>query len=268
VSALLGWSQEGATEEELRLLEASRRERPDPSALARTLVALGVGGAPHGAPRPDGALAGRASTASKLVMLALVGGAGIAGVAWFKLRHQATGRAIAAAVSAPAVPSLAPPPRTEPVAPSPFGAVAGGSVKPPPAVGRERPHHVPARRAAHAAPTTAPPSLPEPARPVEVPVAVSTLSAEVAALEQAHAALAARDAEAALFALDRYRARFPAGRLASEETVLRIQALLARGDGDAANALASRFFAAHPESSYADRVRDLLQDAGEKQKQK
>jgi outer membrane protein assembly factor BamD (BamD/ComL family) len=89
----------------------------------------------------------------------------------------------------------------------------------------------------------------------------------VAALEQAHAALAARDADRALLALDRYRAKFPGGRLASEETVLRIQALLARGDRDGANALANGFFAAHPDSSYADRVRDLLHD-GEKQEKK
>jgi hypothetical protein len=266
LSALLGWSQEGATNEELRLLVASRRERPDPSARARTLLALGVGGSPNVSPRSAGVAAGHAGTATKLVMLAVAGGAAIAGAVWFKLQHPAPVRAIATAVSGPAVSAVAPSPATEPVAPSPLEAVTGGSREPSPAADRERPPHVPARRAFRVAPSVPPSSLPGPIRLVEAPAAVSTLSAEVAVLEQAHAALAANDANGALLALDRYHLRFPAGRFASEETVLRVQTLLARGDGDAANALANRFFAAHPDSPYADRVRDLLHDAGEKQK--
>jgi hypothetical protein len=266
LSALLGWSQEGATDEELRLLEASRRERPDPSARARTLLALGVRGSPNVSPRSDGIAAGHAGMATKLVMLAVVGVAAITGAAWFKRQHPAPARAAATAVSGPVVPAVASSPAIEPVAPSPLEAVFGSSTEPSPAADPQRPHHVSARHAVRAAPSAPPSSLPEPTRPLEAPVAVSTLSAEVAALEQAHAALAVHDAEGALLALDRYHAKFPAGRLASEETVLRIQALLARGDGDAADALANRFFAAHPDSSYADRVRDLLHDAGEKQK--
>ena len=113
----------------------------------------------------------------------------------------------------------------------------------------------------------APPArAPERAERTEAPVAASTLAAEVAALERAQTALAAHDAPGALRALDHYEAAFPSGRLVREETVLRVQALLARGDADAARALAERFFAAHPDSSYARRVRELLHDAREPRK--
>jgi outer membrane protein assembly factor BamD (BamD/ComL family) len=90
----------------------------------------------------------------------------------------------------------------------------------------------------------------------------------VAALERAQVALAAHDAGGAMRALDRYEVTFPAGRLASEATVLRVQALLARGDAEAASAVADRFFTAHPDSSYARRIRDLLHDAEGNQKKK
>lgn len=65
-----------------------------------------------------------------------------------------------------------------------------------------------------------------------------SLSDEVKALERAHD-LASRDPAAALRELDRYRTRFPGGALAAEETVVRVQALLARGDDAKARALAS-----------------------------
>jgi hypothetical protein len=96
------------------------------------------------------------------------------------------------------------------------------------------------------------------AKAVPQPVPASTLSDEVAALQVARTALAGHDAGAALAALDRYKNRYPQGRLAPEATVLRIEALIERGDRAQANALAERFEAANPKSPYAERIRSIL----------
>jgi hypothetical protein len=99
-------------------------------------------------------------------------------------------------------------------------------------------------REAKAAPQPAPPS--------------PTLSDEVAALQVARTALAGHDAGAALAALDRYKSRYPQGRLAPEATVLRIEAMIERGDRAQATALAERFEASNPKSPYAERIRTIL----------
>ena len=91
--------------------------------------------------------------------------------------------------------------------------------------------------------------------------AAASLSDEVAALQVARTALSAHDAGGAIAALDRYKSRFPAGRLAPEATVLRIDALVERGDRAQASALAERFESANPKSPYADRVRSILNRA-------
>jgi hypothetical protein len=116
-----------------------------------------------------------------------------------------------------------------------------------------------------AAPGIMPESLPpaakstREAKAVPQPAAPSpTLSDEVAALQVARSALAGHDAGAALAALDRYKSRYPQGRLAPEATVLRIEALIERGDRAQANALAERFEAANPKSPYAERIRSIL----------
>ncbi len=88
--------------------------------------------------------------------------------------------------------------------------------------------------------------------------AAPSLSDEVAALQVARTALSAHDAGGAIAALDRYKSRFPAGRLTPEATVLRIDALVERGDRAQATALAERFESANPKSPYAERVRSIL----------
>jgi hypothetical protein len=85
-----------------------------------------------------------------------------------------------------------------------------------------------------------------------------TLSDEVVALQTARIALADHDASGALAALDRYKSRFPAGRLTPEATVLRIDALVERGDRAQATALAERFESANPKSPYMEHVRSIV----------
>src|SRR5262249_36945392 len=58
----------------------------------------------------------------------------------------------------------------------------------------------------------------------------SALKSEIAVLDRARAALRAKDSATALAELDRHRLEFPGGALAQEATVLRIEALVARGD--------------------------------------
>jgi outer membrane protein assembly factor BamD (BamD/ComL family) len=84
------------------------------------------------------------------------------------------------------------------------------------------------------------------------------LAREVRALELAHRALTEHDPRAALARLDRYRAQFPGGSLSSEAAVLRAQALLASGDRAGAQAVADSFSAAHPDSPYASRLKEIV----------
>jgi hypothetical protein len=79
-------------------------------------------------------------------------------------------------------------------------------------------------------------------------------------LEAARAALVRSDAAAALAALDRYDRSFPGGALRTEATMLRVEALLARGDTKAAQDLARGLLALDPAGPHARRLRTLLQN--------
>jgi hypothetical protein len=84
------------------------------------------------------------------------------------------------------------------------------------------------------------------------------LGAEIAALDAARAALRAHQPANALAALDSYAQRFPRGMLMPEASVVRIEALIARGDRGQAGQLGRAFLAAHPASPLAVRVRAML----------
>jgi hypothetical protein len=100
-------------------------------------------------------------------------------------------------------------------------------------------------------------AIPAPHETKAAPASPS-LATEVSALQMARTALAAHDSASALAALDLYKARFPAGRLAPEATVLRIEALVEHGDRAQASALADKFESSNPKSPYADRIRSIL----------
>jgi len=86
----------------------------------------------------------------------------------------------------------------------------------------------------------------------------TTLADEVADLDRARAAQSAGDNTRAIAIVDEYEAHHPKGALVQEAEVVRIQALLARGDRAAAQRTADKFFAAYPSSPHAARVRSLL----------
>jgi hypothetical protein len=207
-------------------------------------------------------------TMSKIVILAVCGGGAIVGVGWFAPRSRPSVSAAALRVSAPLPPAVVASPVISPavVEIAKVPSVASPTVESTKA--RERSPRVSYRHGVRAVAPVPPAGSTETGVPTGPPVAESTLSAEVTALERAQAALGARRTEAALRALDQYEATFPAGRLASEATVLRVQALLAQGDEQDASLVADRFIAAHPDSSYSRRIRDLVHGAEEHLKQK
>ena len=222
------WSEEDATADELRLLEVARRRRALPAQRAAVLSALGVGVATTAA-----GAAGTASLATKLVGIALLASVGTGVV----LVHSASEKA---AVAPPAASVATPPKVAVTASPEPSAA------SPEPALALE-----PASEASE-------PSAKLAAKPKAAPSASSSLSRELQVLKQAHEAIARGNPNGALAALDDYHARFPQGALGAEETVIRVQALLARGDRAQAAAVAKKFSAAHPDSLYARRVERLV----------
>jgi hypothetical protein len=156
---------------------------------------------------------------------------------------------VRATVEAPAMPAPTPIAVAVPAAPPP---VAHTPVAHTPVA------HAPVAHAATRAPDPAP--SPEPAPAAETPPAppAPSLADEVALLGSAVAQLHRHDAGAALAILDDYDQRFPAGKLAPEATVARVEATFEVGDAAHARALAARFLAEHAQSPLAPRVRDLV----------
>ncbi len=97
---------------------------------------------------------------------------------------------------------------------------------------------------------------PVPARQKHGPAPSAAVEEDL--LERATRALAT-DPQAALSLMDQHRAAFPNGNLGQERDVIIIQALARLGRLDAAQAVAKRFLAEHPDSPYA---KDVLNMAG------
>lgn len=116
-------------------------------------------------------------------------------------------------------------------------------------------------RATEAAEPEPPKSTARDARPA-VTAERDTLPRELELIDRARGALARGDAAQALSLLDTYAARFPKPQLRAESTVLRIEALVARGQSAAAARLGKDFLAREPNGPYARRVRSLLDRAG------
>ena len=241
MNELRRWSEEGATQAELSLLEVSRREHAPAQARARAFGALGIAVALSTVTATTAAATGRSvGVLLKVLGVSLVGGGLVAGGIAVHRAHQAT--ATAAMVSQPRTVSSTNATVTTPETSEPQEAV-------PPAASAS------AEETTSAAPL-APSSVSS--RPTRPEATAGRLSREVAALELAHQALAAHNPSSAIHLLDRYRAEFPNGALGSEATVLRVQALLAGGNRAAAQALADSYSSAHPDSPYARRIQDTL----------
>jgi hypothetical protein len=236
MSELRRWSADGATAEEVALLEAGRGV-PLPAsaqARARALRALGVGAAVAtiGTTAPLAAATKSGLTlASKVVILSLVGSGVVAGAVAVRASYPRTAQTVGVEHASPRPQSPAPA-RPEPASVEPAAASVPVAVSAAPSVGRGRPSR--------------PASSSDP------------LTRETKVLELAHKALAEHDPRTALGVLDRYRAQFPDGSLASEAVLLRVQALLAIGDRAGAQALADSYSAANPGTPYSKRIKEIV----------
>lgn len=85
------------------------------------------------------------------------------------------------------------------------------------------------------------------------------LAAELAIIDGARSALTRRDASGSLRQLDDYARQYPKGRLRSEATLLRIQALSASGNRAAAERLGKAELARSPNGPYARKIRSLIE---------
>lgn len=82
-----------------------------------------------------------------------------------------------------------------------------------------------------------------------------SIAREIALLDAARSSIARGDPRGALRSLDQYDRECRGGALSPEAAVLRIEALAAAGERDAAAARARAFLASHPSTTYDTRVR-------------
>jgi hypothetical protein len=265
------------------VLGSAKLDAPTPSRRAAVARSLGVGSLAMGS-------IGWASIAWWLVPLVViataVGGATVlrgdgaaiapvlpvARIALVRTAPTPVSAALPSLPQAPAVPEAAPAPAVPEAAPAPAAPVrrpARRVVAPAPARAPE-PALSPSAEPSPAPeppPSPAPAPPPEPTPPPEPPpplpspapvVDARRLAAEVATLDVARGRIAAGDPAGALAALDGHRRDFADGLLGAEAEVLRIEALLRRGDSAAAVALGRRFLARTPHSPLAQRVRSLI----------
>jgi hypothetical protein len=90
------------------------------------------------------------------------------------------------------------------------------------------------------------------------PSLASSLREETMQLDRARALISAGDPGAGLLALDRYATAFPRGALAPEAMLLRIKALVMRGDRAQARALARSFMTERPRDPHIEELRSLV----------
>ncbi|HEX5100983.1 MAG TPA: hypothetical protein VFV94_15845 [Polyangiaceae bacterium] len=233
------------TENERSILSTAELDRPDPNAADRTLAHLGIG---------LGAGVATVATASKVA----AAGAVARGSLWLKLAGAALiGGGVVGVVAV-----------KEHRSPDPLHAVAPKAAAP---VSRAVPSSV--ASVSEAPLVEAPPNLepapipPEPVAPARSGATAKarngeTFAAEVRVIDEARQRLRAGDPQGALAALQRYSELVGrGGSLRAEATVVRIEALKASGDTQAANALAQSFLARNPKSAYADYVRRIVDGA-------
>lgn len=80
------------------------------------------------------------------------------------------------------------------------------------------------------------------------------LREEIRLLDSARVAIKAHQADSALEVLDAYSARFGAGAFKQEASMLRIQAVMLRGEVGRASTMAKHFVESHPHSPYASKA--------------
>lgn len=237
---------EGATPFEIELLLAGRRDAVAPGSEAQILSELGVGA--------GAAVAGSAGASVVPSGIKLVGSTakGLSPTAAIGVAVSAVGVVAAGVVALwVGVGSFAPEAQPAPKPQPPAQAVEHTVALPEPV------------EQAHVEPVGVEPVQPVAPPKSAPPVRVSRdpLAAELAAIDEARRALSGGDPALALRMLDDHARRFRRPRLAAEATVLRIEALVKKGDTSAATRLGNRFLARQPNGPYERRVRSLIRHA-------
>lgn len=239
------------TSPDLRALLDAERDRPGPSAADRAALREGLGSLLDG---PDGGGGGGdggggagvasgagtsalAKLAAVFVAGALTGGA----VVWSVIPRAADAPGT---TTAPITTSPPPASATATATASAMPSVTASTVAAPPAsVWIAKPVSVPSA---------------SPAKPAASEKTDDDLARERVLLERARVALGRGDPSGALETLDRHATRHPSGRLAEEREVLAVQALVAAGRKDEAQARAARFHREHPTSAFGSAIDALV----------
>jgi hypothetical protein len=253
------WLDDGASEQIGRLLRAASDEQPSATALERAVagvtVGAGVTGAAVGSASASiGAAAKGAPLASGIFLkwtllgsLVTLGAGGlVTSLSSFGPDPMATPARLPAG-KPDTLPSeaLTPVPQEQPVVRDSGGAQniapsaqsgLGGEVRRP------------------SSSTKGPPTPAEEAAVVDVEL----LGRETKLVDRARAELGAGRAGPALVILNEYQAQFPSPRYAPEALYLRMEALLAQGNQQAARQVAKRLASSYPQSPHAARAEALL----------
>lgn len=240
------WLNDGASPVMEHLLRAAGREQPSAGSLERALTSVAAAAGVAGVATSAGA-AGVASGSGvflKWAALACVVTLGTAGVG---MTLSSDGDPDSGRRPTPPVVSARTPGSSLPP-PAPTNAAAPAE---PPASSASPPARAP-RISEVGAARSAPVGAAE-----EVVVDVDELAQETQLIERARAHVAAGRAAAALTALDEYESRFPVRRYAPEALYLRMNALLALGQHDAARRVAARLATSYPNSPHAVRAESV-----------
>jgi hypothetical protein len=253
------WLDDGASEVIGHLLRAASDERPSAAAVERAVAGVAVGAGVTGA--AVGSAAASIGAAAKGAPLA----SGIF-LKWTLLGSLVT-------LGAGGLATNLSNPRPDPMA-TPASLPSGKPGAPPnkalTAVPQEQPVVQDTGGAQNIAPSAQPgpgdevprpsSSAKEPTTPAEeaAVVDVELLSRETELVDRARAELAAGHAGPALAILNEYQAQFPRPRYAPEALYLRMEALLAQGNQQAAKQLAKRLASSYPQSPHAARAEALL----------
>lgn len=214
------------TDEQRALLRAGTREEPPPDGSARVLAALGIT-APVGASDAGGLESARSESAAGSGLVS-GGGAGTASAIKIAL---ALGTVALLGAGALLWSRTDEPARTEP------------------------------RTSTNASPSTSANAKPADLQAAGDTQPAGSVALEIEALERARAQLGRKDGQGALAALRAYSREHPAGVLAQEADVLRVEALLLVGERKAASDLAERLLQQRADTPHRARLQGLLQQA-------
>jgi TolA-binding protein len=228
-------------DEERALLKSAELDGPAKGAQARTLAALGVGGAALGtavtasSAKAAALGAGKGIGLGKLLAVLVIGGAVGGAVLHYRAQVSAAKLAPPATLPAKAAAPLASAARVPEAAPAAAPEASDVSA----ASGEQRPSEAP--KAAPARLRTEP-----------------DIALEIAALDRARRASESGNFSAALAELDAYEHAFKRGRLRPEALLLRIQTLINKGDLAGARSLGTKFLARYPKSPLGPRIQKLV----------